>query len=574
MRVIDPTSWRPVHLDEGALYRPQGIAREDGEWIFEDTTGAELDDVAELDAVANDNEDKVTLGFWRKVGGEDEGEEEIVKVKRRRLALDMELEESEEELGLDLDWGTISGPREASPLFGNRGEEAAGSPLFSHEQNQDGQQAADTGAGSEAASIRSVSPLFASREIRAPSTGAYDGSDGRSHTEELPSDGIQVEGGIIGQSSKSSPLFAARQLSPPSSAQRKATVTASPPPQPSHIPSIPIRPSVPKELLNQAKSETSLGLSVISSLLAETPNAQYVPAKPARNEWAGFDESDSDDDDIFQGRNVASEGVLKLRGGAPEHEVLRLRGGAPEGVEEDVDMDDDSDSDSDSDSGSEVSSSTSASSTSSESSTSSASTSTTSSPSSSSSSTPSSSSDDSSASSSSNTPTSGQATAPAKSSLKSLFNPTTTTSSASFSLSSAPTAGFSLSAIAGDLDLTEELDIPLAPHLASTSKPELELLTTMTPRQVFDPSPDVPLFFAPIDPTRVEVSRAGWAKHPITAEKEEKGDEYRGFWRVQTDEEMRERWDRVRGELTQEWKRRGREARKQRKRRGGGEGDD
>lgn len=96
----------------------------------------------------------------------------------------------------------------------------------------------------------------------------------------------------------------------------------------------------------------------------------------------------------------------------------------------------------------------------------------------------------------------------------------------------------------------------------------------MTPRQVFDPSPDVPLFFAPTDPTRVEVSRAGWAKHPITAEKEEKGDEYRGFWRVQTDEEMRERWDRVRGELTQEWKRRGREARKQRKRRGGGEGDD
>lgn len=42
------------------------------------------------------------------------------------------------------------------------------------------------------------------------------------------------------------------------------------------------------------------------------------------------------------------------------------------------------------------------------------------------------------------------------------------------------------------------------------------------------------------------------------------------FSRQETDEEMKEIWDRDRGELTRDWKKRFREGRKARKRKGGG----
>lgn len=47
-----------------------------------------------------------------------------------------------------------------------------------------------------------------------------------------------------------------------------------------------------------------------------------------------------------------------------------------------------------------------------------------------------------------------------------------------------------------------------------------------------------------------------------------------GFWRCETEEEVKENWDENHLELTREFKRRHREAVKRRKRRGGVEGED
>lgn len=154
--------------------------------------------------------------------------------------------------------------------------------------------------------------------------------------------------------------------------------------------------------------------------------------------------------------------------------------------------------------------------------------------------------------------------------------------------------------------MADELDIPLAPHPSDAPRPELELLNH-APKQVFDDSVEIPLFFASGPSKRGvgETSRPGWARHPISIQREARagvssggggmgmrgmeGDGYgesealiqgqgpeqgQGFWRTETDENMKSRWDRIRGELTSEWKRRGREARKQRKRRGGGADDE
>jgi len=47
-----------------------------------------------------------------------------------------------------------------------------------------------------------------------------------------------------------------------------------------------------------------------------------------------------------------------------------------------------------------------------------------------------------------------------------------------------------------------------------------------------------------------------------------------GFWRHEDDKAMRDIWERDKLELTREYKRRHRDARKQRRRRGGGLGDE
>jgi hypothetical protein len=46
---------------------------------------------------------------------------------------------------------------------------------------------------------------------------------------------------------------------------------------------------------------------------------------------------------------------------------------------------------------------------------------------------------------------------------------------------------------------------------------------------------------------------------------------YTGFWKQETDEEMKEIWERDKGDLTRDWKKRFRDGKKQRKRRGGGQ---
>ena len=53
----------------------------------------------------------------------------------------------------------------------------------------------------------------------------------------------------------------------------------------------------------------------------------------------------------------------------------------------------------------------------------------------------------------------------------------------------------------------------------------------------------------------------------------ENGWDWRTFHRTQTSEEIKQRWESQKVELTKDWKRRHREAVKSRKRRGGGDGD-
>ena len=122
--------------------------------------------------------------------------------------------------------------------------------------------------------------------------------------------------------------------------------------------------------------------------------------------------------------------------------------------------------------------------------------------------------------------------------------------------------GFSLLAnLDPDLELAP-LDVPLAPpkpeptHPLASEIAPLEPLAQSSSRKItFDPDPSIPLFF------------------PTDLEQDEKSGQ--GFWRQGNDEEMREIWQRDKLELTREWKRRHREARKQRRRRGGvGVGED
>ena len=119
-----------------------------------------------------------------------------------------------------------------------------------------------------------------------------------------------------------------------------------------------------------------------------------------------------------------------------------------------------------------------------------------------------------------------------------------------------PEKGFSLlDSLQTELEV-DELDIPLPQRNQELSEegeePPLEPLTQSTSTKVvFDPDPNLPLFFT------------------LPADGEQ------GFWRRESYQEMKEIWERDKVELTREWKRRHRDAKKQRRRRGGGGfGDD
>jgi hypothetical protein len=118
-----------------------------------------------------------------------------------------------------------------------------------------------------------------------------------------------------------------------------------------------------------------------------------------------------------------------------------------------------------------------------------------------------------------------------------------------------------LGALDADIELDEELDIPLAPPpIRQVYEPAADLQPLAASKKShFDPDPSIPLFFP-------SFGRGG--KDAMKADVEKEG--YTGFWRQETDEEMKEIWEKDKVELTRDWKKRYRDGKKQRKRRGGG----
>jgi hypothetical protein len=107
-----------------------------------------------------------------------------------------------------------------------------------------------------------------------------------------------------------------------------------------------------------------------------------------------------------------------------------------------------------------------------------------------------------------------------------------------------------------DIEMDDNLDIPLHTTGASTSQAVIEELQPLPQKAltgIFELDPSAPMFF-------------GTPALPLKA-----SGEVDGFWKGETDEEMRAIWERDRLELTRAWKQRYRDARKQKKRRNGGE---
>ncbi|KAI0091618.1 hypothetical protein BDY19DRAFT_636048 [Irpex rosettiformis] len=138
-------------------------------------------------------------------------------------------------------------------------------------------------------------------------------------------------------------------------------------------------------------------------------------------------------------------------------------------------------------------------------------------------------------------------------------------------------AGFSL---LGHLDLDLELDdealdstLAVAPAQAVIVEAPATFATIMSSGQsqarvTLDPS--LPLFFPLSDEARA--NNKGRVKDPLDVSRE-KGWEWRTFCRTQSSEEIKQRWESQKVELTKDWKRRHREAIKSRRRRGGGDGE-
>ncbi|GJE93218.1 hypothetical protein PsYK624_093770 [Phanerochaete sordida] len=134
-------------------------------------------------------------------------------------------------------------------------------------------------------------------------------------------------------------------------------------------------------------------------------------------------------------------------------------------------------------------------------------------------------------------------------------------------------AGFSL---LGHLDLDDELVDDLDPAFASQTAPTASAVDLAQPVSLpviagaqtrFTLDPAAPLFF-PV-PRDERSGFRGRVKDPLDVAKE-KGWDWRSFRRTQTSEEIKQKWEAQKVELTQDWKRRHREAIKSRRRRGGG----
>lgn len=363
--------------------------------------------------------------------------------------------------------------------------------------------------GDAAARDRSTSPLFASRQHARSASPLFPGRD-PAIVDEVESDAgseadstesTNSEHPTTDERRSISPLFPSRQVDDPAP---PPSIKADEPVAPKQA----IQEAAPNPLHEVAKAERSRDLGFLASFLGEAVSADK---KAPKGEWAGFGEDDEED-----------EGDV-----AP----LRLRGGAAES--EDEDGDEDMTGSSDSESSDDTSSD---------------------------------SEDEDEREAPAGAEPEPEAISPVvtkpkatdgasaiqskpQSALKAMFAPAPAQSA--FSL---------LGALDADIELDEELDIPLAPpltQLAQQPEPELQPLT-QSKKSHFDPDPSIPLFFP---------SFGKGGKDAMREDPEKEG--FQGFWRQETDEEMKEIWERDKVELTRDWKKRYREGRKQKKRRGG-----
>lgn len=147
------------------------------------------------------------------------------------------------------------------------------------------------------------------------------------------------------------------------------------------------------------------------------------------------------------------------------------------------------------------------------------------------------------------------------------------------------TAGFSLLGhLDLDLELDDDTDIPNFINTAPEGDTEADIRAATIPVTVhstlqthaasrapasqFTYDPTLPLFFPIIASQRANARQKdvfsiaqerGW--DPLSAK----------FYRTQTEDEIRQRWQEQKGELTRDWKRRVRDASKMKRRRGGGD---
>ena len=533
-RVINPSLWSATHLDE-SVFTDGAVDAVEGVWEWHEENEEE-------DVIADEErqDDTVIVGAWRRMVDGEVVQEQVVRGPRRRVEGDIE-DFDEEDFDED---GTAdeadSGPelfeprgvarRSASPLFSTRttGATAAvrddeersrsGSPLFASRPGQARTTTGDALAAdaAEAAIEAPSSPLFpvhdATREGQlVEEAESADVAEGVTSAEETAPNGSAVSSA----KANTSPLLASRKR--PSSQGRPAAKKTND--------SI----AVPDPLRKQVLAERSRDLDLLGSFFGGDVEA----TSPPKPNFGGFAESDGEDEEDWS--------------------VLRLRGGGPDGADSDEEMseDDDDDSESSSSSSSPASSS-----------------------SSSSSSSGSGSSSDSDGSDSdlddemADAPIKSAGKAATAVPLKDMFG----------SSSAGASGGFSLMAnLDPDLEL-DELDVPLAPSLRPDNADELAPLEVLQPGAsvagLFDPDPNIPLFFPTQSTFAGDAAAGGGAaarkgKDAYAEAMEQEG--WRGFWRAEgeTDETMKEIWNRDRGNLTTEWKKRYREARKHRRRRGG-----
>ena len=459
----------------------------EGEWVYEENPLPGL----------VDEDGKAVVGVWKHIS--EDGKEMAEETVRRRLTratgpLEHGVDEEDDEEGAQSDGAESSSrSRSASPLFPSRpsarsdGEEVEPFSTKPTSRSRSASPLFPIRATREAPTQhpRSPSPLFFSRPTVAPPE----------------SSSLEADDTATTQSLGSSPISASRTLSSPEPEPTRSTTE----PSNSVIISPSILSSVPAEIRAQANDERRRDLGLLSSLLGEAvvkASAPKMSTSTRRNEWAGFAESDEDEDEsLYAVGPHATSSVLRLRGGAGSDE---------EEDEDDSDEDssDDSDSSSDEDADSDDSSDESTSAESGPKDT---------------------------AEESEERPAGGKA------SLKDMF-----------ASSAAPATGFSLAGLGADVEIDEDLDIPITTSAPpQPAEDEIEGLT-LAPKSFFDPSPDIPMFFPP------PPGRAG-------AQALEEG---KGFWRQETDEEMRAIWEKDKLALTREWKARHRDAKKQRRRKG------